>query len=120
MVLVAFNVAASALQSRRGLEHVPQWLGAGLTVGGEVVEGGDKLVAFVTDVAGLLSDGQRLHWELRLLFALAFIGVKNLRDTGYFLQLLLQVQKQHAKAEKGKPEIFGEFLWHRRGTHPSE
>lgn len=76
MVLVALDVAAPALQSRRRLEHVPQRLGAGLTVGGEVVERGDELVAFVADVAGLLSDS--IHRELWLLFALAFVGIKNL------------------------------------------
>lgn len=75
MVLVTFDVTAAALQSGRRLEHVPQRFGARLAVGGEVVEGGDELVAFVADVAGLLSD---LHRELRLLFALALIGVENL------------------------------------------
>lgn len=77
VVLVALDVAASALQSRRRLEHVPQRLGACLTVGGEVVEGGDELVALVADVARLLSNGQRLG-KLWLLFALALIGVKDL------------------------------------------
>lgn len=93
MVLVAFDVAAPALQSRRRLEHVPQWLGARLTVGGEVVERGDELVALMADVAGLLSNGQRLHGKLRLLFALAFIGIKNLEsreneDRGFLYRLL--------------------------------
>lgn len=78
VVLVALDVAAPALQGRRRLEHVPQWLGACLTVGGEVVQRGDELVALVADVAGLLSDGQRLHGKLRLLFALSLVGVKNL------------------------------------------
>lgn len=78
VVLVALDVAAPALQSRRRLEHVPQWLGARLTVGGEVVERGNELVALMADVAALLSNGQRLHGKLRLLFALALIGIKNL------------------------------------------
>lgn len=78
VVLVALDVAAAALQGRRRLEHVPQRLGAGLAVGGEVVERGDELMALVADVAGLLSDGQRVHGELGLLFALAFVGIKNL------------------------------------------
>lgn len=80
VVLVALDVAAPALQSWWRFEHVPQGFGACLAVGGEVVDGGDELVAFVADVAGLLSDGQRLHGKLWLLFALTFIGVKNLRD----------------------------------------
>lgn len=75
VVLVALDVAAPALQSRWRLEHVPQRFGAGLTVGGEMVEGGDKLVTFVADVAGLLTDGLRKLW---FLFALAFVCIKNL------------------------------------------
>ncbi len=51
VVLVALNVAAPALQSRRRLEHVPQRLGARLAVGGEVVKCGDELVALVANVA---------------------------------------------------------------------
>lgn len=80
MVLVALDVAAPALQSRRRLEHVPQWLCARLTVGGEVVEGGNELVAFVADVIGLFSNGMRLHGKLWLLFAFTFIGIKNLES----------------------------------------
>lgn len=80
MVLVALDVAAPALQSRRRLEHVPQRLGARLAVGGEMVERGDELMALVADVAGFLPDGQGLHRKLGLLFALAFIGIKNLES----------------------------------------
>lgn len=80
VVLVALDVAAPALQSRRRLKHVPQRLGARFTVGGEVVECGDELMAFVADVAGLLTDGKRFHRKLRLFFALTFIGVKNLAE----------------------------------------
>lgn len=80
MVLVALDVAAPALESGRRLEHVPQRLGARLAVGGEVVQRGDELVALVADVAGLLSDGQRLHGKLWLLFALALIGIKDLES----------------------------------------
>lgn len=80
VVLVALDVAAPALQSRRGLEHVPQRLRACLTVGGEVIEGGDELVAFVADVVGLFSNGMRLHWKLGLLFAFTFVGIKNLES----------------------------------------
>lgn len=75
VVLVAFDVASPALQSRGRLKHVPQWLGARLAVGGEVVERGDELVALVADVAGLLPD---LHRELGLLFTLALVGVEDL------------------------------------------
>lgn len=77
VVLVALDVAAPALQGRRRLEHVPQRLGACLTVGGEVVERGDELMALVADVARLLSNGQRLR-KLWLLFALALVGIKDL------------------------------------------
>lgn len=94
MVLVALDVAAPALQSRRRFEHVPQGLGAGLAVGGEVVDGGDELVAFVADVAGLLSDGQRLHGKLRLLFALAFVGVQNLWDGSRTFKLVYKRSDQ--------------------------
>lgn len=79
VVFVALDVAAPALQSRWWLEHVPQWLGTRLTVGGEVVECGDELVTLMADVAGLLSNSQRLHWKLQLFFALALIGIKNLQ-----------------------------------------
>lgn len=75
VVLVAFDVAAPALESGGRLEHVPQRLGARLAVGGEVVERGDELVALVADVAGLLPD---LHRELGLLFTLALVGVEDL------------------------------------------
>lgn len=78
MVLVALDVAAPALQSGWRLEHVPQRLGARFAVGGEVVERGDELVAFVADVAGFLADG--LHRKLRFLFTFAFIGIKNLES----------------------------------------
>lgn len=57
MVFVALDVASSALQRWRRLEHVPQGFGARLTVSGEVVEGGDELMALVADVTGLLPDG---------------------------------------------------------------
>lgn len=80
VVLVALDVAAPALQSRWRFEHVPQRLGARLAVGGEVVQCGDELMALVADVAGLLSNGQRLHRKLRLLFALALVGIKNLES----------------------------------------
>lgn len=77
MVFVAFDVAAAALEGGRRLEHVPQRFGAGLAVGGEVVERRDELVTFVADVAGLLSDGQRLHFLLFL--TLALVRVQDLR-----------------------------------------
>lgn len=79
MVLVALDVAAPALESWRRLEHVPQGLGAGLAVGGEVVKRGDELVTLVADV-GLLAYGQRL--QLLLPLALSFIGIQDLREGG--------------------------------------
>lgn len=78
MILMALDVAAPTLQSRRRLEHVPEGLGAGFTVGGEVIECGDELVAFVADVARLFPDRQRLHWNVRLLLALSLVGIKDL------------------------------------------
>lgn len=91
VVLVALDVAAPALQSRRWLEHVPQRLGACLTVGREVVECRDELVALVADVAGLLSNG--LHRKLGFLFTFAFIGIKDLESgeiIWYFIMLKLK------------------------------
>ena len=83
VVLVALDVAASALQGGRWLEHVPQRLGAGLAVGGEMVECGNELVALVADVAGLLSNGKRLNWKLWLLLAFSLVGIQDLyRDGG--------------------------------------
>lgn len=77
VVFVALDVAAAALEGRRRLEHVPQRFGAGLAVRREVVERRDELVPFVADVAGFLSDGQRLHFLL--LLALALVCVQDLR-----------------------------------------
>lgn len=54
MFSVALDVAALALQGYGWLEHVPQGFGAGLAVGGEMVEAGDELVALVVDEAYLL------------------------------------------------------------------
>lgn len=76
MVFVALDVATAALEGWRWLEHVPQWFGAGLAVGGEMVERRDELVSFVADVAGFLSHGQRLHFLLFL--TLTLVSVQDL------------------------------------------
>lgn len=93
VVLVALDVAASALQSRRRLEHVPQRLGARLAVGREVIERGNELVTLVADVAGLLSDG--LHRKLRFLFTFTFIRIKDLSGDIFSFKLVFL----HAKTK---------------------
>lgn len=50
VVFMAFNMAAAAFQSRRRLEHMPQWLHAGLAVGWKVVESRNKFMSFVADI----------------------------------------------------------------------
>lgn len=77
VVFVALDVAAAALEGGRGLEDVPERFGAGLAVGGEVVEGGDELVAFVGQAVGLVSLWDGL--QVRLLPALALVGIQDLR-----------------------------------------
>ena len=79
VVFVALYVAAAALQGRRRLEDVPQRLGARLAVGGEVVEGGDELVALVGQAVGLVALGYALH--ICLLPALALIGIQDLEES---------------------------------------
>lgn len=81
VVLVAFDVAPPTLQRRWWLEHIPQWLSACFTVSGKVVHCREELVAFVADVAGLLSKRKRL---LTFLFALTLIGVKYLKNPRNF------------------------------------
>ena len=74
---MALDVAAPALEGGWRLEDMPQGLGAGLAVGGEVVERGDELVAFVGQTVGLVALGHRLH--VGLLPALALVGIEDLR-----------------------------------------
>lgn len=76
VVFVALHMAAPTLQGRRRLEDVPQRLGTRLAAGGEVVEGGDELVALVGQTVGLIPLRSRLHF--RLLPALPLVGIKNL------------------------------------------
>lgn len=80
VVLVALDVAAATLQGRRRLEDVPQRLGTGLTVGGEVIQRGDELVAFVWETVGFVALRDRLH--VRLLPALSLVGIQNLNAEG--------------------------------------
>lgn len=82
MVLVALDVASAALQGRRGLEHVPQRFGASLAVRGEMIEGGDELVAFVGQAVGLITLRNSLH--VRLLPALTFISIQDLKSKNSF------------------------------------
>lgn len=99
VIFVAFDVAAPALQGGWRLEDVPQRLGARLAVGGEVVKCWDELVALVADVTGLLSNRQRLHWKLRLFFALAFIGIENLEQEIVSVLFLLTEKRQQRPQE---------------------
>lgn len=94
VVLVALDMAAPALQCRRRLEHMPQGLGARLTVGGEVVERGDELVALVGQAVGLVALRESLH--VRLLPALPLVGIQDLiRGT------------QMTQSEAGYPALLG-------------
>lgn len=81
MVLVALDVAAAALQGWRRLEHVPQRFGACLTVRGEMVEGGDELMAFVGQAVGLVTLRNTLH--VRFLPTLTLISIKYLKNKLY-------------------------------------
>lgn len=90
---MALGVAAAALKCWRGLEHAPQGPRADLTVGGEVVESEDELVALVADV------GRRaitvrcwLYYTLLFTFALAFVGIQNLGSESIFFEELFRRQ----------------------------
>ena len=74
---MALDVAAAALQGVRRLEDIPQGLGAGFTVGREVVERGDELVTFVGQTVGLVPLRDSLH--VRLLPALPLVGIQDLK-----------------------------------------
>lgn len=76
VVLVALDMAAATLQGWRRPEDVPQRLGAGLTVGREMIQRGDELVAFVWETVGLVALRDRLH--VSLFPALPLIGIENL------------------------------------------
>lgn len=78
VVFVALDMAAATLQRWRRLEDVPQRLGAGLTVGGKVVERGDELVAFVWEAVGFVALWHRLH--VGLLPAFSLVGIENLYE----------------------------------------
>ena len=77
VVFVALDVAAAALERRRGFEDVPQRVGTGLAVGGEVVVGGDELVTFMGQAVGLIA--LRHGLQVRLLPALALVGLPALQ-----------------------------------------
>lgn len=77
---MALHVAAAALQGGRWLEDVPEGLGAGLAVGGEVVERGDKFVALVGQTVGLVALGGCLH--LHLLSTFTLVGIQDLSGGG--------------------------------------
>lgn len=74
---MALNVAAATLQRRRRLEDVPQRFGAGLAVGGKVIQRGDELVAFVRKTVGFVALRDRLH--VHLLPALSLVGIQDLK-----------------------------------------
>lgn len=80
VVLVALDVAAATLQRWRRLEDVPQRLGAGLAVGGKVVQRGDELVAFVRQTVCFVALRHRLH--VGLLPAFSLVGIQNLDMEG--------------------------------------
>lgn len=74
---MALDVAAAALQGWWGLEDMPQGLGTGLAVGGEVVKRGDELMTFVGQTVGLVPLRDSLH--VRLLPALPLVGIQDLK-----------------------------------------
>lgn len=78
MVLMALDMAASALERGRRFEDVPQRTGTGLAARREVVQSGDELVALVVDVRQTLAVRHRLHRRLLITFALTFVGVQDL------------------------------------------
>lgn len=87
MVLVALDMAAAALQGWRGLEHVPQGLGASLTIRREMVEGGDELMAFVGQAVGLITLRNTLH--VRFLPTLTLISIEYLKNKNIFFKLYI-------------------------------
>lgn len=82
MVLMALDMAASALERGRRFEDVPQRTGTGLAARREVVQSGDELVALVVDVRQTLAVRHRLHRRLLITFALTFVGVQDLKAPG--------------------------------------
>lgn len=81
VVFVALYMAAAALDGGRRLEDVPQRFGAGLAVGGEVVERGDELMAFVGEAVSLVPWSDRV--PVRRVFPdLALVGIKDLEYSG--------------------------------------
>lgn len=76
---MALGVAATALQRRRRLEHVPQGPRARLAARRQVVERGDELVTLVPDEGRALAcQRQGIHRKLLLPLALTLVGVQNL------------------------------------------
>lgn len=99
---MALHVAAATLQSRRRLEDVPQRFGARLTVGREVIQGGDEFVPFVWETVGLVSLRNRLH--VHVLPALPLIGIQNLvreRGGGFLRNSVLNIfsEAKHSLAK---------------------
>lgn len=78
-----------------------------------MVQCGDELVAFVTNVAGLFTDWQRLYRIFGLLFALPFIGVKNLNNQKKgMIQVVVLITLTHGNHTSQiiiKVSIFGHF-----------
>lgn len=50
VVFMTFNMAATAFQSRRRFEHMPQWLHTSLTVGWKMIESRNKFMSFVANI----------------------------------------------------------------------
>lgn len=85
VIFVALDVAATALQGGRRFEDVPQGACAGLTAGGEVIQGEDELVALVVDVGRAVAVRRRLHYHLLFALTLALVVVQDLEYPRYFL-----------------------------------
>ena len=86
VVLVALDMAAATLQGGWRLKNVPQWLGAGVAVGREMIQCGDEFMALVGKAVGLVPLRNCLH--VHLLPALSLIGIKNLNMDRVTLKML--------------------------------
>lgn len=77
VIFMTFNVAATALQSRRRFKHMPQWLHTSLTVGWEMIESRNEFMSLVANIIGFFSNW--LHWKFLFLLTFSFIGIQNLQ-----------------------------------------
>lgn len=100
---MALHVASSAFQGSWGLEDMPERFGTGLTVGWEVVQRRNELMAFMIDEVGLLC---WLHcFHLQLLPALPLISVEDLQGNAGVLLLSIMCWMHLTKELRGFPRV---------------